>query len=201
MKDFLRSVRDWIVVVWEHYTWLCIGIIVCLVAIIALVVLFIIESKKKKEKAKNAVEAKEDDLVKAEKTEIEAEETASVETNAKEEKNVEAEEDKEVVKTAKKSKVKTKKQPAKVEEKQPVNEDVAEEDASGEVKKVNNAKYRLIYDRENTSWVIRKDGAGRTIRRVKTKKEALSILKEMEEKNEDIKMVIHKKNGKFQKHK
>ena len=74
-----------------------------------------------------------------------------------------------------------------------------QENLDEENKIVKNAKYRLIYEKDNASWVIRKDGAGRTIRRVKTKQEALDILKEMEEKNDEMKVVVHKKNGKFQK--
>lgn len=60
------------------------------------------------------------------------------------------------------------------------------------------AGYRLIYDKENHNWMIKKDGAKRIIRRVKTKEEALKIAKELS-KNQDTFLVVHKKDGKFQK--
>ncbi len=58
--------------------------------------------------------------------------------------------------------------------------------------------YRILYDRETKTWEIRKDMAKRVIRRVKTKKEALEIAQELS-KNQDLNLVVHKKDGKFQK--
>lgn len=58
--------------------------------------------------------------------------------------------------------------------------------------------YRVIYDREAAEWTIKKDGASRVIRRVKTKEEALKLAKEFS-KNGDASLIVHKKDGKFQK--
>ena len=58
--------------------------------------------------------------------------------------------------------------------------------------------YRLVYDKEAKEWVIKKENATRAIRRVKTKEEALKIAKQLSE-NQDANLVVHKKDGKFQK--
>lgn len=58
--------------------------------------------------------------------------------------------------------------------------------------------YRIMYDKETKTWEIRKDMAKRVIRRVKTKKEALEIAQELS-KNQDLNLIVHKKDGKFQK--
>lgn len=58
--------------------------------------------------------------------------------------------------------------------------------------------YRVIYDREAGDWTIRKDGASRVIRRVGTKEKALKLAKEFS-KNGDASLIVHKKDGKFQK--
>ena len=58
--------------------------------------------------------------------------------------------------------------------------------------------YRILYDKETKTWEIRKDNAKRVIRRVKTKKEALEIAQELSER-QDLNLVVHKKDGKFQK--
>ncbi len=58
--------------------------------------------------------------------------------------------------------------------------------------------YRILYDKETETWEVRKDNAKRVIRRVKTKKEALEIAKELSQ-NQDLNLVVHKKDGKFQK--
>ena len=60
------------------------------------------------------------------------------------------------------------------------------------------AIYRVIYDGENKEWMIKKDGAARVIRRVKTKAEALELAKKFAE-NQDLSLNVHKKDGKFQK--
>ena len=60
------------------------------------------------------------------------------------------------------------------------------------------AKYRVIYDKETITWEVRKDGAKRVIRRVKTKEEALKIAKELSRSHETA-LVVHKRDGKFQK--
>ena len=58
--------------------------------------------------------------------------------------------------------------------------------------------YRILYDRETRTWEVRKDNAKRVIRRVRTKREALEIAQELSQK-QDLNLVVHKKDGKFQK--
>ncbi len=64
----------------------------------------------------------------------------------------------------------------------------------GEIKAV----YRVIYDKENKEWLIKKDGAARVIRRVKTKAEALELATQFAE-NQELNITVQKKDGKFQK--
>ena len=64
----------------------------------------------------------------------------------------------------------------------------------GEIKAV----YRVIYDKENKEWLIKKDGASRIIRRVKTKAEALELATQFAE-NQELNITVQKKDGKFQK--
>ncbi len=59
-------------------------------------------------------------------------------------------------------------------------------------------RYRVIYDKETKTWVIKKDGAKRVIRRLKTKEEAIKVAKDLS-KNQDTAFIVHKKDGKFQK--
>ncbi|MBE5730450.1 MAG: DUF2188 domain-containing protein [Clostridiales bacterium] len=58
--------------------------------------------------------------------------------------------------------------------------------------------YRVVYDSETRTWEVRKDNAKRVIRRVHTKKEALQIAQELSQ-NQELNLVVHKKDGKFQK--
>ena len=60
------------------------------------------------------------------------------------------------------------------------------------------AKYTVVYDRAKDSWVIRKAGVERVIRRVDTKEEAVRVARALCKKN-DANLVVHKKDGKFQK--
>lgn len=60
------------------------------------------------------------------------------------------------------------------------------------------AKYRVMYNAEDKCWDIKRDGAKRVIRKVKTKVEALRIVDELA-KNQNTSVVVHKKDGKFQK--
>ena len=60
--------------------------------------------------------------------------------------------------------------------------------------------YRVAYDKENRKWLIKKDGAKRTIDSYHTKEEAMERVKELCEKY-DLNYVVHKKDGKFQKKK
>lgn len=58
--------------------------------------------------------------------------------------------------------------------------------------------YRVLYDKEARVWVIKKDGAKRTIASYVTKEEALNRVKELSASN-DLNFIVHKKDGKFQK--
>lgn len=60
------------------------------------------------------------------------------------------------------------------------------------------AVYRVVYEKETKEWLIKKDGAQRVIRRVKTKAEALELAKQFSE-NQDLALSVQKKDGKFQK--
>jgi len=189
--------------VFTNYLWLFIVICACLLALIILIVLIIVDAgknkrKKKKAENNNQPNAPNDEAIVSEADVIESEPKAD--KKPKKVKKVEKAEKAEpkVKKEAKKVKEEPKKE-AHIAEPVVVAEKPATEE-EGEEKKGNlTGKYRLIYEKENKSWVIRKDGAGRTIRRVKTKKEALEILENMQKENEDIKIIVHKKNGKFQK--
>lgn len=58
--------------------------------------------------------------------------------------------------------------------------------------------YRVIFDKENREWMVKKDNASRVIRRVRTKEEALKLAKQFAE-NQDMNLQVQKKDGKFQK--
>ncbi len=58
--------------------------------------------------------------------------------------------------------------------------------------------YRVLYDKDNRKWLIKKDGAKRTIESYVTKEEALARVEQLSS-NKDMKFIVHKKDGKFQK--
>lgn len=62
------------------------------------------------------------------------------------------------------------------------------------------AIYRVLYNKEDRTWQIKKDGAKRVISSFPTKDEALKRVKELSESN-DLNYIVHKKDGKFQKKK
>lgn len=74
-------------------------------------------------------------------------------------------------------------------------ETVAEKKTPEKIKK---PVYRVIYDKEARLWLIKKDGAKRTIASFVTKEEALNRVKDLSSSN-DLNYIVHKKNGKFQK--
>ena len=81
-----------------------------------------------------------------------------------------------------------------------VKEDSKEEkDANKEnSEKSKKGVYRVVFDKEDKLWKIKKDGAKRVIDSRKTKEEALARVQELSE-SQDIKFVVYKKDGKFQK--
>ncbi len=58
--------------------------------------------------------------------------------------------------------------------------------------------YRVLYDKTARLWLIKKDGAKRTIATYVTKEEALERVKDLSSTN-DLNFIVHKKDGKFQK--
>lgn len=58
-------------------------------------------------------------------------------------------------------------------------------------------KFTVVYDRPKDSWVIRKAGVDRVVRRVDTKEEAMRLARALCKKY-DANLVVHKKDGKFQ---
>lgn len=58
--------------------------------------------------------------------------------------------------------------------------------------------YRVMYDKEDKLWKIKKDGAKRIIDSKKTKEEALKRVQELSN-SQEANFVVYKKDGKFQK--
>jgi len=59
--------------------------------------------------------------------------------------------------------------------------------------------YSVTYDQEKGDWVVKKRGAERATRRLRTKEEAVTFAKDLAN-NQNAVLAIHKKDGKFQKH-
>ena len=79
-----------------------------------------------------------------------------------------------------------------------VGKETAAKAKTGEEKQARKGVYRVVYDKEDSLWKIKKDGASRVIDSRKTKEEALARVQELS-KNKNIKFVVHKKDGKMQK--
>ncbi|MBQ4049367.1 MAG: DUF2188 domain-containing protein [Clostridia bacterium] len=92
---------------------------------------------------------------------------------------------------------KTNKPVEKTAPQSPVTEAETEEKTEGAVRE-SAVRYRVIFDKNTHTWIIKKDNAKRVIRRVRTKEEAMRIAKELS-KNQETALVVHKKDGKFQK--
>lgn len=113
--------------------------------------------------------------------------------------------EKEAVAKEKKASSKVKKETKKeeiVEEVEVVEEETVEEteqtSAEATEKKTRKAVYRVVFDKEDSLWKIKKDGAKRIIASYKTKQEALDKVQSLS-KNQEINFVVMKKDGKFQK--
>ena len=74
----------------------------------------------------------------------------------------------------------------------------AAEETTEETSKARKALYRVVYDKEDRLWKIKKDGAKRVIDSKKTKEEAIARVQELSQ-SQDSSFVVHKKDGKFQK--
>lgn len=77
-------------------------------------------------------------------------------------------------------------------------EEKTDTEESAEKEEVKKGSYRIIYSKENKVWLIKRDGAKRTIASYKTKEQALNRVSELS-KNQNAKVIVHKKDGKFQK--
>lgn len=120
-----------------------------------------------------------------------------VETNSQEvqEEKV-SKEDEEQEKTETKTPSKSMQNKTKTEK---TNQSNAKEEKGEEVEeKQKKAVYRVIFDKEDKLWKIKKDGAKRVIDSKKTKEEALDRVQELS-KSQDTNFVVYKKDGKFQK--
>lgn len=120
-----------------------------------------------------------------------------VETNSQEvqEEKV-SKEDEEQEKTETKTPSKSMQNKTKTEK---TNQSNAKEEKGEEVEeKQKKAVYRVIFDKEDKLWKIKKDGAKRVIDSKKTKEEALERVQELS-KSQDTNFVVYKKDGKFQK--
>ena len=73
-----------------------------------------------------------------------------------------------------------------------------ENDGEIKQKKEQTQKYMVTYDKEGKVWVVKKTGATRASKKCKTKKEALEIAEKLAN-NQDLKLSVKKKDGKFQK--
>ena len=132
--------------------------------------------EKKQETKKNTAEEETTDEVKKESAKRTNQEVATKKTAKSEE---------------------TKSQQKKDEPKsQPQEEEITvQAEENGKQKK---SVYRVLYDKEDKLWKIKKDGAKRVIDSKKTKEEALARVQELS-KSQDTKFVVYKKDGKFQK--
>lgn len=82
--------------------------------------------------------------------------------------------------------------------KEETTEEVEEETPAAEAKEERKGVYRVVYDKEDKLWKIKRDGAKRVIESKQTKEEALRRVKELSG-NKEVGFVVHKKDGKFQK--
>lgn len=64
--------------------------------------------------------------------------------------------------------------------------------------KEGNVKFTVKYDRPKDSWIIKKEGSDRVVRRLDTKEEAVAVARTLC-KRFNANLVVHKKDGKFQK--
>lgn len=96
----------------------------------------------------------------------------------------------------KKSETAKKENPTKKEsKKEPKKESAPKQETEKATKK---PIYRVMYEKENRVWLIKKDGAKRTIASFATKEEALERVRDLSSTN-DMNFIVHKKDGKFQK--
>lgn len=74
----------------------------------------------------------------------------------------------------------------------------SQEEVKDQAKQPKKGVYRVVFDKEDGLWKIKKDGAKRVIDSKKTKEEALKRVQELSQ-SQDTKFVVYKKDGKFQK--
>lgn len=142
--------------------------------------------KKKKEKKQDEATTSQVKEVKAVKEEPVAKEEPET---CQEEPKVEPKEKAKTIKKENKVEKQTKASPKQNEETVKTAENVEKQKKS---------VYRVVFDKEDKLWKIKKDGAKRVIDSKKTKEEALARVQELS-KSQDTKFVVYKKDGKFQK--
>lgn len=135
--------------------------------------------KKNKKVEEKEVEEKNEEAVVETKQEAEVKKEAKTSSNSSKTKNSNTKSNKNEEKIAKK-------ETSKKEEKT----ETSEEEKKG--------SYRVLYSKEDKVWLIKRDGAKRTIASYKTKEQALARVSELC-KNQNAKVIVHKKDGKFQK--
>ncbi len=135
--------------------------------------------KKNKKVEEKEVEEKNEEAVVETKQEAEVKKEAKTSSNSSKTKNSNTKSNKNEEKIAKKETLKK-------EEKT----ETSEEEKKG--------SYRVLYSKEDKVWLIKRDGAKRTIASYKTKEQALARVSELC-KNQNAKVIVHKKDGKFQK--
>ena len=147
--------------------------------------------KKKKNKETKEVEEDKPAVTEQVKTENQPKEEKKVKKETKKEDKANKKEAKADKKDNKKSKPK---EEVKMEKEVKKEE---KEDKKVEDKQSKKPVYRVVFDKEDKLWKIKKDGAARVIDSRKTKEEALARVQELSG-NQDVKFVVYKKDGKFQ---
>ena len=170
----------------QNYWYILVAAVVVIVAVVALIII----TRTPKDKSTNQAENVEQD-------------TKETETKA-EEKVVEAETQEKSTKETKKVE-NAEKDDSTAEETEEAEEQEAEEEAEPttettkqETTKKASTIYHVIYDKDLKEWAIRKNSSKRASKKAKTKEEAIAIATQLCENN-DAKLVVHKRDGKFQK--
>ena len=188
----LLAFTDLIIEYWYISAMLFLALIAILVAVVVLIARAVKQIKE--DSQVNKARKKDSEEKKAVKSEVKKEEVKKVEKTVAQKK-----EEKKAVKAEPKKKEEKKEAvaPASEDTTEAVIEttEVVETDAE---KREIKAVYRVIYDKENREWMVKKDGAQRVIRRVKTKAEALELASQFAT-NQDLSISVQKKDGKFQK--
>lgn len=165
---------------------------------------------RKKDKKTKVAEVEQQEVSKAQPVEnaepsqeaISAEKTKSTKTSTKsatqkDEKSSVKPNAKPSTKVGTKKSIKTDEKQSKKSDDKSASKPVNEKEDDVEIK-TRKSVYRVIFDKDDKLWKIKKDGAKRIIDSKKTKDEALARVQELS-KSQDANFVVYKKDGKFQK--